>query len=172
MPPVLETKRLRLRPPNENDFDGIYRLGTNPNVMRYITGKTQSKEEAVDDLRRRMKTANMPLGYWIVELKESKEFVGWLALKQLDDTPDVEIGYRFLEEFWGKGMATEGGRRVMAYGFEEINLEKIVAVARPENAASIKVMEKLGLQFEKKGVFYKTSCVFYSISKSRYENQS
>jgi RimJ/RimL family protein N-acetyltransferase len=170
MPPILETERLYLRPPTTDDLEGIYRLGSNPNVMRFITGKTQSRKEARKDLARRMETAHLPLGYWIVETRQAKDFVGWLALKQLDKTPEIEIGYRFLEEQWGRGFATEASQEVLAYGFDTLQLERIVAVAMVENKASLRVMEKIGLRFEKTARFYHTDCVYYAIMRSDYEN--
>jgi ribosomal-protein-alanine N-acetyltransferase len=167
MPPTLHTQRLRLRPPRSTDLENIYRLGSSSRVMRYITpGRTQSRQEAKTDLKKRLATVNDPLGYWIAEEKHSKAFIGWMALKQLTDTPDIEIGYRFLEEFWGRGYATEGGFKILNYAFRTLELERVVAVAVEENRASIRVMEKLGMQFVRYDQFYNTECVYYELKRS------
>ena len=169
MPPVLETKRLRLRPPVTSDLDNIFRLGNNPRVMRFITkGKTQSRSEAMADLKKRMRWRDEKLGYWITEEKDSREFIGWMALKKLDKTNAVEIGYRFLEEHWSRGFATEGGQAIIDYAFSELDLTEVVAVAIEENRASTRVMEKLGMSYLGKGKFYNTECVYYQIKKETW----
>ncbi len=170
MPPILETKRLRLRPPNPSDFQNIYRLGSNPAVMKYISkGKTQSFEEAQADLKKRINLSDEKLGYWILEDKAKGEFIGWLALKELENTNEIEIGYRFLEEKWGQGYATEGSKRLLTYAFEELKLDQIIAIAIEENRASTRVMEKLGMNFQGYGTYYNIKCVRYLILKEEYE---
>lgn len=167
--PTFETPRLFLRPPREDDLESIYRLGNNPNVMRFINkGKTQTREEAKVDLARRIKSTDDQLGYWIVEEKATGAFVGWLALKDLDQTKHIEIGYRYMEEFWGKGYATEGSLRLLEYAFKDLQLEEVVAVALEENKASIRVMEKLGMRFMRHDHYYNTDVVFYGITKSEF----
>ncbi len=169
MPPPLETARIRLRAPHEGDIENIHRLGSNPRVMRYITaGKTQSRQEAERDLQLRMAANADELGYWIAERKSDRAFIGWMALKKLESSPDIEIGYRFLEEFWGKGYATEGGREILHYAFARLELERIVAVALEDNRASTRVMEKLGMTYEGTGRFYGSECVCYAIERDNW----
>ncbi len=175
MLPILETTRLRLRQPRTSDFESIYALGRNPNVMRYITGKTQNREEAKTDLERRIRIceeqADKGLGFWFAEEKDTGEFVGWFVLNNLDQTEEIEIGYRLLEEKWGKGYATEGSERIMEYAFKEIQLQEVVAVAIAANASSTNVMKKLGMQFIKTGRFYNVDCVYYRITDKEWLNQ-
>ena len=169
MPPILLTQRLRLRPPRREDLEDIYRLGSSSRVMRFITpGRTQDREEARQDLEKRIATAANPLGYWITELKENGAFIGWMALKPLDEGPVVEIGYRFLEDYWGRGYATEGGEKILDYAFRTLQLKKVAAVAIEENRASTRVMEKLGMQYLRNGVYYGTDCVYYEISQEEF----
>lgn len=169
MPPILLTPRLRLRPPRREDLEDIYRLGSSPQVMRFITpGRTQNREEARQDLEKRMATAADPLGYWITERKESRAFIGWMALKPLDNGPAIEIGYRFLEDYWGLGYATEGGQKILDYAFRTLKLEKVVAVAIEENRASTRVMEKIGMRYQGRGRYYGTDCVCYEISREGF----
>lgn len=169
MPPILLTRRMRLRPPTEGDLDNIFRLGKNPRVMRYITpGKTQSREEARKDLQKRMATATHQLGYWIAEEKDTGDFIGWMALKSLDHSKQIELGYRFLEEYWGKGLATEGGFKILEYAFRTQKLDRVVAIADEENRASTRVMEKLGMTFAGRGRYYDTDCVSYEIRREEW----
>jgi len=137
--------------------------------MRFITpGRTQNREEARQDLEKRMATTTDPLGYWIVELKENHAFVGWMALKQLDDEPVLEIGYRFLENYWGQGYATEGGRKILEYAFLTLSVERVAAIAMEENRASTRVMEKLGMRYRRTGCFYNAECVYYAILRTDF----
>ena len=76
--------------------------------------------------------------------------------------------YRLLEAYWGKGYATEAGRRLVQYGFEQLYLPRIVAVALEANRASTRVLEKIGLQYDRKGVFYGFDCVVYTLERERY----
>jgi len=170
MLPILETPRLCLRPINEKDVDNIYELGKNPNVMRYIrNGKTLTRAEAEGDLQRRLREnarlADKKIGYWAIEWRPEQAFVGWLAIKNLDQTEEIEIGYRILEKYWGQGVTTEASRRALQYVFEELQLDRIVAVALPENTGSWRVMEKLGMRYEKDGSFYGNNCVYYSLER-------
>ena len=172
MIPTFETERLRLRPPLKSDLDNIYRLGSSEKVMRYISnGKTQSYVEAKKDLDKRIRASANTFGYWVTEERYSGKFIGWLALKQLDTTKDIEVGYRFLEDFWGKGYATEGSKCLLEYAFATLKLPKVVAVALKENKASIKVMEKLGMQYIGEGEFYGFQCVQYEIIRKDFFNK-
>ncbi len=174
MLPILETQRLRLRPLNENDGDNIYELSKNPKVMRYLrNGQPLNRTEAEGDLQRRLREndrlAEKKLGYWAIEWKPMHNFVGWLSIKYLDQTEEIEIGYRILEKFWGQGVTTEASRRALQYAFEELKLERIVAVALPENKASWRVMEKLGMRYEKNDHFYDNDCVYYSLQQRDWQ---
>ncbi|GJM36477.1 MAG: GNAT family acetyltransferase [Saprospiraceae bacterium] len=169
MLPTLESDRLRLRMPQPDDLDHIYLLGSNPKVMKYINGgKPLSREEAKENLDKRISLSKDVLGYWITEEREYGQVIGWMALKALDETQEIELGYRFLEEAWGQGYATEGGFRLLDYAFKQLNLKRVVAVARVANKASIRVMEKLGMRYEKTGTFYNVTCVYYAINQQFY----
>src|SRR5205823_10738173 len=81
--------------------------------------------------------------------KPTGEVIGFAGLKYLDDVNEVDLGYRFFKEHWGKGLATEASKPVVAYGFEVLRLHRIVGIADIENKASIRVLEKVGFRFEK-----------------------
>lgn len=169
MPPILNSKRMKLRPPSETDQENIYRLGSSVAVMKHINGGIpQNRAEAKLDLQKRLKTASMPLGYWIAETIDTGEFIGWMCLKQLDESPHIEIGYRFLENFWGKGLATEGSFTILNYAFHTLKIEEVVAVAREENRASTRVMEKVGMKKKGYDTFYGVECVIYILNRENY----
>jgi RimJ/RimL family protein N-acetyltransferase len=85
-------------------------------------------------------------GRWATHLKSSLEFIGW-CLKYLFETNEVDLGYRFMKEFWGNGYATEAASACIDYGFTRLNLNLIIGRALPENFGSIKVLEKCGMKY-------------------------
>lgn len=176
MLPILETTRLRLRRPHSSDIEHIYALGSNPNVMRYISkGKPQTRKEAEADLARRIRIneeqADKGQGFWFAEEKATTEFVGWFVLNNLDKSEEIEIGYRLLEEKWSKGYATEGSQAILKYTFQELKLPEVVAVALEENIGSTTVMKKIGMQFVKSAQFYGFECAYYRITDKEWLNQ-
>lgn len=94
------------------------------------------------------------LGMWIVELRATGKIIGHAGLQPLPGTDDVELGYYLGRSAWGQGYATEAARAILRFGFEERGLKRIVAVVRPENAASRHVLEKLGFRHDRDDVFY------------------
>lgn len=148
---ILETKRLWLRGWEEADCRRLRYIATDPEVMRYIrNGATWSDEEItrfIDRERARERAHGFCL--WAVVLKESRELIGVCGIKQLAETETIEIGWWIARKHWGAGLATEAARAVRDAAFERFGLERLVAVAYPENAASIRIMEKLGMRFLK-----------------------
>jgi len=88
-------------------------------------------------------------GLYAVELKQSGETLGICGLLKRETLEDVDVGFAFLQNFWGRGYAYESAEAVMTYGWNTIGLQRIVAITSPENRDSIKLLEKLGLRFEK-----------------------
>jgi ribosomal-protein-alanine N-acetyltransferase len=106
---------------------------------------------------------------WAVIHKADGKLIGRCGLCFLDKTPEVELGYLLDKSYWRRGLATEGSHASLKYGFEVIRLEKIVAIAKPENIASRRVMEKVGMKYEKDAYFYNTNVVYYAISRDVYQ---
>ncbi|MCB0637717.1 MAG: GNAT family N-acetyltransferase [Lewinella sp.] len=171
MLPILLTSRLRLRPPRLSDLEGIYALGRNPRVMQYITpGSVQSRSEARADLQKRMAISQEgPYGYWVIEMRETAAFVGWATLKPLDQTEEIEVGYRLLEEYWGQGLATEAARALLDYGFQELGLTTVYGVTMPQNEASRRVLAKLGMRLQGLGTFYEVECTCYRLERTEWQ---
>lgn len=148
---VIETDRLVLREVSLEDTEDMFRLHSNELVQKYTEEETvKSKQEMEEAIRQRLQ--NYPLygyGRWATFLKHNMQFVGWAGLAYLSEFDEIDLGYRFLPEFWGMGIATEAGRAILDYGFETLNLPRIIAIAVKENNASIRVMEKLDMTFEK-----------------------
>lgn len=147
----LETERLILRPHTMDDVEPAYQMNLDEEVSRFTgDGGVQSREE----IHRRIKEdvlgdyAKYGFGRFAVILKSENKFIGFSGLKYLPDLDEVDLGYRLMRAYWGKGYATESAKTSLEFGFHELQLSKIIALALPENTASIRIMEKLGFTFD------------------------
>lgn len=164
MKEILQTERLILRELNTDDTENFYKLNLNPNVIKY-TGNSAFKDiyEAKQFLENYPDYKLNGFGRWAVIDKSNNEFLGWCGLKYDKNRDETDIGFRFFEEHWNKGFATESAKSCIGYAFETLKLKTIVGRAMKENLASIKVLEKIGLKFERefdfdkknKGLIYK-----------------
>lgn len=163
---ILETNRLILRELNLNDAKDFYDLNLNPNVIRY-TGDSafESIKEAETFLENYQDYLLNGYGRWAVINKFTNKFIGWCGLKFNKLDSETDIGYRFFEYEWGKGYATESAIACLNYGFEKLSLRRIIGRAMKENYASIKVLEKIGLIYEKDTEFDGKEAVIYKIEK-------
>jgi RimJ/RimL family protein N-acetyltransferase len=147
---ILETERLLLREFDEGDVAPFYLMGSDPAVIRYTgdpAGGLTSLEHALEVLRSRPLAdyRNHGYGRWACVLKASGEVIGFAGLKYLADMQEVDIGYRLLPAYWGQGLATEAARAVLDYGRTRLGLGRIIGLVDPENVASVRILEKLGL---------------------------
>ena len=167
MKEILQTERLLLRELNPDDAENFYKLNLNPNVIKY-TGNSAFKDidEAKEFLENYQDYKLNGFGRWAVIEKSTNEFLGWCGLKYDKNLDETDIGFRFFEEHWNKGLATESAKACINFGFENLNLKSIVGRAMSENIASIKVLEKIGLKFEREFDFDKSNKgVIYRINK-------
>ncbi len=150
----LETERLILRRLTLEDVDELYDLDSDPEVMRYLTGGVPHTREFIRDraLPHYLSFyARYPsFGFWASIEKASEAFMGWFHFRPYKPAPEeIELGYRLKARFWNQGYATEGSRALIDVGFRELNVSRVVATTMRVNARSRRVMEKLGMRFEK-----------------------
>jgi RimJ/RimL family protein N-acetyltransferase len=149
----LETERLFLRRFTTADADYLYKLDSDPEVMRYLTGgKPTSRDAIKNNILSAFLTSYEPyagLGVWAAIEKASGQFVGWFSMRAKDAVRphDVELGYRLRRSVWGQGYATEGVRALIHKGFTELGVQRVTATTYQDNLASRRVMEKAGLKF-------------------------
>ena len=166
---MLETARLLLRPMNDGDADAIFALRSDAEIMRFIRQPQTHRADVngwINLISSRWTTEK--IGLCAVLDKVSNRTIGWCGLWRLAETGETEIGYAIATEFQKKGLASESAARCLEYGFNELNLEKIVAVARPENVASCRVMEKIGMTYDGIGRFYDRDLAHYSITREDF----
>jgi RimJ/RimL family protein N-acetyltransferase len=147
---ILETERLLLREFDEGDVAPFYLLGSDPAIIRYTGdpgGGLTSAEHALEVLRARPLAdyRNHGYGRWACVLKASGEVIGFAGLKYLADSQEVDIGFRLLPAYWGQGLATEACRAVLDFGRTNLGLKRVIGLVDPQNIASVRVLEKLGL---------------------------
>jgi len=147
----LETQRLVLRQFTEADADNLVSLDADPDVMRFVTGGVPtSRDEIENDFLPAFLGYYQRyegFGFWAVVEKATGEFLGWFHFRPRPDAApgEVELGYRLRKSAWGKGYATEGSRALIAKGFTEFGVQRVVAEAMAVNTASRRVIEKAGL---------------------------
>jgi len=166
---MLETNRLFLRPLTENDVDAVFAMRSDADVMRFIRPVQTNRSEAkswIDLVSSRWEKEK--IGFCAVIEKSSNRFIGWCGLWRLKENNEIEVGYALIKDFRGQGLAVEAAAALLKYGFEDLNLKEIVAVARPGNRASWRVMERLGMTYDYTGKFYDSDLVHYSISREEF----
>ncbi|MGI5479826.1 GNAT family N-acetyltransferase [Streptomyces lavendofoliae] len=141
---LLETPRLVLRTVGEDDLDEVLAVHNDPRVMRYIDGgRPVSREEVRTGALRRLRGP----GFWAAVERGSGAWLGWFSLEPTGEEGTVELGYRLLRSAWGRGYATEGSRALIAKGFGELGVRRVVARTMTVNSGSRRVMEKCGLTY-------------------------
>ncbi len=147
---IFTSERLGFRDWKNTDLSLLFEMNTNEEVMQYFPTK-QSKQQCEDFITRMQnQLKKLNFCYFAVELITTKEFIGFIGLNEqtyeADFNPSIDIGWRLLPKFWGKGYATEGAKACLTYGFDHLKLKEIVSVAPVINTPSIAVMEKIGMQ--------------------------
>ena len=167
--PLIETERLILRMFSPEDAGSFHRLWAKPEVMRYIDPDLKlSLEEARVAMERQLnRWREQGFGQWAVTLKDDGEIIGYAGFKYLDNTQEVELLYGLDSAYWNKGYTTEAGRACLRFAFEHTALDRIVAVAMPENIGSWRVMEKLGMRREGIARYYNKDLVYYAILREQ-----
>jgi RimJ/RimL family protein N-acetyltransferase len=154
---TLTTERLLLRRWRDTDRAPFAALNADPRVMEFFPSCLDRAESDASADRIEAHFARHGFGLWAVELPGVAPFIGFIGLSiprfQSHFTPCVEIGYRLACEYWGKGYASEGGKRVLDHGFNQLQLTEIVSFTPRVNLRSCAVMERIGLQRDLSGDF-------------------
>lgn len=166
---ILETKRLILRHLVMDDLDELYALYRDPEITRYIPDAPRSREEAQEELEWHMHghPRHPELGLWATIHKESGKFIGRCGLLpwEIDSQQEVEVAYTIARAYWRQGLGSEAAQAILQYGFEKLNLSRLICLVDEENIASQKVAEKMGMRFEKESRDETGPFWVYSINK-------
>lgn len=149
--PTFRTARLTVRPRTLADLPACLAMDDDPEVTKYVPRPWSDPAGHEAFVRGRIEADYGPgLGYWSVFARDRPEqFLGWILLIPCDGIgPEIEIGWRFLRETWGKGYATEAAQPVLAHAMDTLALDRVVAEIHPDNDGSVRVALKLGMSDE------------------------
>jgi ribosomal-protein-alanine N-acetyltransferase len=173
---AIETERLYLRRFEDTDRDAYYqRIYADPEVMRTLpAGKPIAREDFDSRVTRLMVDhwCQHGFGPWVVVHKADQSVIGHCGLKYWPDSLDVEVFYALAKPYWGQGLATEGARASLRYGFEERELDHIIAAAFVDNLASRRVLEKIGMTYTGETMFTGLTVAGYRIDRDAYTSAS
>ena len=165
---IFETPRLILRKIVDEDVDSLLSILGNQEVMRFSV-------HGIDDRTGVLKFINATkrrylrdgTAQWAVILKSSGVLIGecGISVQVIDGNNEYEIGYRFHPQYWRQGFGSEAAIGCRDYGFEKLNLHRLISIIEKENRASIGVAKKVGMSLEKESTFYKIPVEIYSIQK-------
>ena len=170
---ILETNRLRFATWIKEDWKDFKKIATDPLVVRYLgTGEAWPEERIKEFVARQIENwEKHGICLWKILPKDSDALIGICGLQRLPEGPDVEIGWWLAPSHWGQGLATEAARHALAYGFEVGNFERVVAIAQSANLDSLRVMEKVGMRFEREAVHKGIHVVLYAISREYFNTE-
>ncbi|HEX8039476.1 MAG TPA: GNAT family N-acetyltransferase [Chryseosolibacter sp.] len=169
---LFETERLLLREMLPEDYDDLFSMNSDPDVMRYMgDGSVRSREQTMAELERLLSyyVRRPGLGLWATLLKDSYQFVGASGLVYYDDTLNIGLTFLFAKEHWNNGYATEVSQALLKYGFEKLGLQKIVCRASVDNKAAVAVMEKIGMRQVENRAAGERIQVYYELDRKRYK---
>jgi len=172
--PTFETDRLTLRAFRTEDAPALTGILQQKDVLKYFPGDTVPSVERSERFITNQLESWAVKGYawWAVEDRETGALLGWSGLQYLSETDETEIGYLLHKNFWGRGLATEGARVGIRFGFETIGLEEVIALAHPENVASRRVMEKMGMSFDREAEYFDMTVARYVLRRDAYRRRA
>lgn len=148
--PVVETERLRLRGPRDDDLDGFAAMMGDERVYRWFDGEPVDRAKAWRSMAMQLgHWALRGYGSWAAEERATGAFVGRVGLWQPEGWPGLEVGWAVTPAKWGRGYATEGGRAAVTWAFSRLGAHQVISLTRPHNAASRRVMDKVGLRYDR-----------------------
>jgi RimJ/RimL family protein N-acetyltransferase len=168
---LIETIHLIVKPPSFEEVELVYKLDSDPDVMRFIgNGLPRTQAESLYWYEKSIKHyEKYGFSFGLVFEKSTNEFVGraGISYNAYDDTqPDIEIGYRLYKKFWNKGYATELALALLQWGFQSLKIQKLCGFAQPDNLASRRVLEKIGMKFVGRDTYGEDEVVRYEIQRS------
>lgn len=152
-----------------DDLDALFALYSDAETRRYFPEGTLTYEETKEELEWFLNghPSHPELGLWATIYRETGEFIGRCGLLPwtIDDRHEVEVAYLLDKKFWGRGLATEAAQALVQYGFEQLQLSRLICLIDRENEASIRVATKIGMTFEKEGKDEKGPFLLYAMNK-------
>ena len=168
--PTLVTDRLVLRAFRDSDLDAYAAMVADPAVSRYL-GRGEVLDRVGAWYQMAMFAGHLALrgyGLWAAEEKGSGVLVGRIGLWNPEGWPGLEVGWMLAPPFWGRGLATEGGRAALDFAFTHLGVEEVISVINPDNTASIRVAERLGETYARSMTLHGCPAAVYVIDRDRF----
>lgn len=150
---ILETPRLLLRHLVINDLDDLFALYQDSQIRKYFPEGILNYQDTKEELEWHMNghSRHPELGLWATIHKETGKFIGCCGLLPwtIEGQYDVEVAYTITEEYWGQGLGSETAQGILNYGFEKLNLSRMICIIDPNNSAPQAVAQKIGMSYEK-----------------------
>jgi len=164
--PTLETSHLILRPWSLEDAEALFCILQEPDILKYFPPTIFTREKTTRYINYQLKHwQKHGYGHWAVTLKEDSCIVGWVGLEYLPETDENEVAYLLSHQVWGRGFATEAAQATVRYGLEIAGLQAIIGLVHPENFSSVRVLEKCGL-------YYVDRKIYWGLEMCRYQIKS
>jgi len=154
--PTITTPRLVLRPWQIEDADTLFDILQQKDILRYFPRTTPPPKDRVEKYIAYHLNHWQERGYghWAVVVNGTSQVIGWCGLEFLPETEETEVAYLLSTPFWGKGFATEAARASLGYGFDVVRLQQVIGLVHPENIASRRVLEKIGLGYTNRALYF------------------
>lgn len=171
---IIETDRLLLRELLPSDIEGMFFLDSNPKVHEFL-GKLpvlsiDESQEYITSIQQQY--SENGIGRYAVVLKDTNQFIGWCGIKYITKPENGhvnfhELGYRFIEAYWGKGYGYESAKAWLDYGFNIMNIKTMYASAHINNKGSRRILEKLGMQPKNEFNWNSIPCLWYELENKK-----
>ncbi len=171
---ILTTARLRLEPFNQSHLDGLQAMNSDPQVMRYITGRAETREETLASIARvKARWDEWLFSWWVFIERDSHQIIGAGCIQHLgrDAANPLEIGWRLRQDKWHQGFASEAAQEMARFAFETFGVGTLCAVCHPDNKASEKVMQRLGMQFRAIEHWYDADMLTYAMTRADWDGR-
>ncbi len=151
---ILETERLLLRRQVIEDLDDLWAFYSDPRITQYIPDAPRSREQAREELEwhQHGHRRNPRLGLWATIHRPTGTFIGRCGLLpwSIEGREEVEVAYAIAPAYWGQGLATEAARAILRHAFDELHFTRLICLIDPDNVASQRVAQKIGMSFERR----------------------
>lgn len=170
--PTLRLPSLTLRPLRAEDAPTLDRINHTEGVLQYFPNPTPPPIERVQRFIAGQAThwEKYNCGNWAIVPEGSTEIAGWAGLQFLPETNETEVGYLLDRPYWGRGLATQAALASLRDGFTRLGLEQVIGLVHPENIASQRVLEKCGLRFEERKVYFGMELCRYRVTRTDFQN--
>ncbi|MFP5265620.1 MAG: GNAT family N-acetyltransferase [Blastocatellia bacterium] len=168
--PIIETPRLELRPLAADDVDDIHRLWIHPGVRKYLwDDEVISREQAAEVVEESSALFRARgFGLWGAAARGGESLIGFCGYWFFHDPPQLQLLYGVGPSDWGRGLATELARATIRYGFEVLAFDRVIASADAPNLASLRVMQKAGMTFDRRALVGGLDTIYYVITREGF----